>query len=115
MVDILLAGLRSRGEDVAMSGKRRNYTPAYRREAARLVIDTGRRIAVVAREIGVGEQLPGRWVAIERSKAIEPQGILGEDEQAELDRLRVENTELRMDREFLKEAAAFFATEQQSR
>jgi transposase-like protein len=41
-----------------MSGKKRkNYTPEYRREAAHLVIDTGRPIATVAREIGVGEQL----------------------------------------------------------
>jgi transposase-like protein len=50
-----------------MSGTRRKFTPAYRREAAHLVIDTGRTIAVVAREIGVGEQLLGRWVAVERS------------------------------------------------
>ncbi|NDL55881.1 transposase [Phytoactinopolyspora mesophila] len=42
------------------SKKRKSYTPAYRREAARLVIDTGRPIAHVAREIGVGEQLLGR-------------------------------------------------------
>jgi transposase-like protein len=46
-----------------MSGKRKrtSYTPAFRREAAHLVIDTGRPIAVVAREVGVGEQLLGRW------------------------------------------------------
>ena len=98
-----------------MSGKRRSYTPVYRREAAHLVLDTGRTIAVVAREIGVGEQLLGRWVAIERARSIDPPGVLGEDERAELDRLRVENSELRLDREFLKKAAAFFATEQQSR
>ncbi len=47
---------------------RESYTPAYRREAAHLVIDTGRTIAEVAREISVGEQLLGRWVAIERSR-----------------------------------------------
>ncbi|MDR3107462.1 MAG: transposase, partial [Bifidobacteriaceae bacterium] len=40
--------------------KRRVYTPEYRVEAARLVIDTGRPIAVVAREIGVGAALLGR-------------------------------------------------------
>lgn len=39
-----------------MSRKRRQYTPAYRHEAARLVIDTGRPIVQVAREIGVGER-----------------------------------------------------------
>ena len=51
-----------------MSGKRKNYTPAYRREAARLVINTGRPIAHVAKEIGVGEALLGRWVATKRPR-----------------------------------------------
>ena len=55
-----------------MSGKRKNYTPAYRREAAHLVIDTSRPIAHVAKEIGVGEQLLGRWVAQERAKQADP-------------------------------------------
>ena len=80
--------------------KRRSYTPAYRQEAAHLVIDTGRPIAVVAREIGMGEQLLGRWVAQERARMQEPPD---------------ENKELRMDREFLKKAAAFFVTENQNR
>lgn len=48
--------------------KRRSYTPAHRREAAHLVIDTSRTIAEIAREIGVGGQLLGRWVAIERAQ-----------------------------------------------
>lgn len=78
--------------------KRKSYAPAYRRDAARLVIDTGRPIAVVAREIGVGEALLGRWVAIERSHAEDPPTALDVDDRAELERLRVENTELRMDR-----------------
>ncbi|MGB3013698.1 MAG: transposase, partial [Candidatus Nanopelagicales bacterium] len=44
----------------SMGAKRKAYTPKYRREAARLVIETGRTIAEVARELGVGEQLLGR-------------------------------------------------------
>ena len=84
--------------------KRRNYTPAYRREAARLVIDTGRPIVQVAKEIGVGEPLLGRWVAQERARDDDPPPALDVDERAELERLRVENAELRMDREFLKKA-----------
>ena len=95
--------------------KRKTYTPAYRREAARLVIDTGRPIAQVATEIGVGEQLLGRWVALERARDDDPPPALDVDERAELERLRVENAELRMDREFLKKAAAFFVTENQNR
>lgn len=90
-----------------MSGKRRNYTPVFRREAAQLVIDTGRPVAHVAREIGVGEQLLGRWVAVERAKQVAPPQALDVDERAELTRLRTENAELRMDREFLKKAAAY--------
>ncbi len=42
-----------------MSGKRKKYTPVFREQAARLVIETGRPIAHVAAEIGVGEQLLG--------------------------------------------------------
>jgi transposase len=98
-----------------VSGKRKSYSPAYRREAAHLVIDTGRPIAHVAKEIGVGEQLLGRWVAQERAKQTNPPAGLDADERAELARLRTENAELRMDREFLKKAAAFFATENQNR
>ncbi len=66
-------------------------------------------------EIGVGEQLLGRWVAVERSRSDDPPGALDADERAELERLRAENAELRMDREFLKKAAAFFVTENQNR
>ena len=99
-----------------MSGKKRkSYTPEYRRDAAHLVIDTGRPIATVAREIGMGEQLLGRWVAIERSRLDDPPTALDADERAELDRLRVEVSELRMDREFLKKATAFFVSENNSR
>ena len=71
MTETLIAGPSGfGGEDVCISGsrKRKNYTPAYRRDAAHLVIDTGRPIADVAKEIGVGEALLGRWVATERQR-----------------------------------------------
>ena len=90
-----------------MGAKRKSYTPKYRREAAHLVIGTGRTIAEVARDIGVGEALLGRWVAIERSRMDDPPEAMDADERAELERLRRENAELRMDREFLKKAAAY--------
>jgi len=95
--------------------KRRSYSPSYRHDAAHLVIDTGRPIATVAREIGVGEAVLGRWVAIERAHDDDPPPALDVDERAELERLRVEVSELRMDREFLKKAAAFFVSENQNR
>ena len=46
-----------------MSGQRRKYTPEFREQAARLVIETGRAVAHVAGEIDVGEQLLGRGCA----------------------------------------------------
>lgn len=94
------------------SRQRKSYTPKYKQDAAHLVIDTGRTIAEVAREIGVGEQLLGRWVAIERAAMDDPPAAVDADERAELERLRREVAELRLDREFLKKAAAFFAAEQ---
>ena len=97
-----------------MSGKRKKYTPEFREQAARLVIETGRPVAHVATEIGVGEQLLGRWVRLARETADADNNgaVLDADERAELERLRKENAELRLDRQFLKKAAAFFASEQ---
>lgn len=97
-----------------MGAKRKSYTPQYRRDAAHLVIDSGRTIAAVASEIGIGEQLLGRWVARERARMDEPPPAVDINERAELERLRAENTQLRMDREFLKKAAAFFVAENAS-
>src|SRR5271163_1857107 len=87
-----------------MSGKRRKYTPEFREQAARLVIETGRPVAHVAAEIGVGKQVLGRWVRLARAAddAGNTGAVLDADERAELERLRRENAELRLDREFLK-------------
>ena len=52
-----------------MSGNRKKYTPEYREQAVRLVVDTSRPVAHVAAEIGVGEQLLGRWVAAAKARS----------------------------------------------
>ena len=92
---------------------RRTFSPEYKHEAARLVIDTGRTIAEVARELGVGSQSLGKRVAAERAtEAGEPTGKLTLDERAELKALRHQVAELHKDNEFLGKAAAFFATKQ---
>lgn len=80
-------------------------------EVARLVIDSGRTIAEVAGELGLGAQLLGKWVKVEKeTMAPTP---LNMDEREELKRLRKENADLRMDNEFLGKAAAFFASKHQ--
>jgi transposase len=94
-----------------MAGTRRRFTPQFRAEAVRLVTETGRPVAHVAAEVGVGAQLLGRWVAAAKP-ALDGDRVLDVDERAELERLRVENADLRLDRSFLKKAAVFFASDQ---
>ena len=91
--------------------QRRKFTAQYRHEAARLVLDSGRTIAEVATELGLGAQLLGKWVKTEK-ETMTPTP-LGANEREELVRLRKENAQLRMDNEFLGKAAAFFASKHQ--
>ncbi len=94
-----------------MGRQRREFTPEYKDEAVKLVINTGRPVAVVARELGVKEQTLGRWVNLYKSRQEAGEGALAETERVELARLRKENSELKMDRAFLKKASLFFAQE----
>src|SRR5664280_982807 len=83
-------------------------------EAVKLVINTGRTAATVARELGLKEQTLGRWVHDFKARAAAGeagQGGLSETERAELLRLRRENSDLKLDRAFLKKASLFFAQE----
>jgi transposase len=97
-----------------MGRKRRGFTPEYKDEAVKLVINTGRTVATVARELGLNEATLGRWVHDFRARATAGQagqGGLSETERAELMRLRRENSDLKLDRAFLKKASLFFAQE----
>jgi transposase len=94
-----------------MGRQRRVFTPEYKDEAVKLVIDTGRAVATVARELGINEATLGRWVNSFKGHQDAGDGALSETERAELARLRRENSELKMDRAFLKKASLFFAQE----
>ncbi|MGN0262732.1 MAG: transposase [Eggerthellaceae bacterium] len=87
------------------------YTDEYRRETADYIISTGRPVAVVARELGMSEKTPSRWVVDRRRQ------LSGEpnpkEEAAEVRAMRKRIRELEMENAFLKKAAAFFAKEQQ--
>ena len=96
-----------------MGSTRRSFTPEYKANAVSLVIDDGRAIAEVARSIGVHEMTLGKWVKKARDAAGDGVGKpLSENERAELERLRVENRQLRMEAEFAKKVAAWFAKDQ---
>ena len=67
-----------------MGRQRRGFTPEYKDEAVKLVINTGRPVAVVARELGIQESTLGRWVNLYRSHQEASDGALSETERAEL-------------------------------
>ena len=95
-----------------MPERRVRYSPEYKEEAARMVVESGgRSIAEVAREIGVNETTLGTWVAKYRRDNAEDEPPLTLSERARLRELERENRELRMKTEFLGKAAAFFAQE----
>ena len=98
-----------------MGSQRREFTPEYKDEAVKLVINTGRPVAKVARELGVKEQTLGRWVLAFKARQDAGDGELSETERAELARLRKENTELRMQRDVLKRSVALWVDEAMGR
>lgn len=93
-----------------MARSRRSFSPEFREEAARLVIETGRPIARVAKELGVHEVSLGKWVKDYRERHTGgAEAPLGVSERARLRELEREARELRLENEFLKKAAAYFA------
>ena len=94
-----------------MREKRRKYSPEFKTEAVRLVVDTSRPIAEVSREIGVHEGTLGSWVTKYRTEHAGDEPPLTLPERARLRELEREVRELRMKAEFLGKAAAFFAQE----
>jgi transposase len=89
---------------------RRKFSPEYKDEAVKLVLETSRPIAEVARELGINEGTLGNWVNTYRSSHDpEQEQPLSISERARLRELERENRDLRMQAEFLKKAAAYFA------
>ena len=94
-----------------MPGKYRKFTPEFREEAARMVVETSRPIADVARELGINETSLGNWVRAYRKNHAGDEPPLQVSERARLRELERENRELRMKADFLSKAAAYFAAE----
>ena len=94
-----------------MPGKYKTYTPEFREEAARMVVDTSRPVADIAREINVSETSLGNLVRAYREKHAEDEPPLELSERARLRELEREVRELRMKADFLSKAAAYFAAE----
>jgi transposase len=95
---------------------RRRFDEEFKEPAVRLVLDEGTSIGAAARDLDLTESSLRKWV--ERARADRGKGmpgVLTSTEGEELARLRKENRQLRLEREILKNAAAFFATEPATR
>ena len=86
--------------------RRRQFSPEFKTEAIRLVQSTDAPIATIAQQLGISKSVLRRWAEATRPR---PAERLSEDERSELARLRRENLQLRMERDILKKATAFFA------
>jgi len=102
-----------------MGSTRRSFTDEYKEQAVGFVLDDGRAIAEVARNIGVHEMTLGKWVKRmreDRDSALPADAPLTENERSELTRLRGEVrdanaaiSELQMQVDFAKKVATWFA------
>jgi transposase-like protein len=92
-----------------LSQKRRKFSPEYREEAVKLVIETSRPVAQVARELGLVEGTLGNWVNSYRREHAGEEPALTIDERARLREQERELRELRQKVAFLEKVAAYFA------
>jgi transposase len=92
-----------------MPEHRRKFSPQFRAEAVQMVIETGKPIAEVARDLGVNHGTLGNWVKAWRDANPEPESAVSPLERARVSEMEAEIRRLRLENEFLKKAAAFFA------
>jgi len=92
--------------------RRRAFSDEFKAETVRLVLESGKSIGAIARELDLAETALRRWVRqAEIDAGRGPAGALTTSERDELTQLRRENKRLRMERDILKKATAFFAKE----
>ncbi len=89
---------------------RKKYTDEFKAEAVKLVTEQKYKITEAARNLGIHDSLLRRWMK-EQSPDSNQSSVSTVKLQAELKRVKRENERLRMEREILKKAAAFFAKE----
>lgn len=91
--------------------KRKRFSAEFKREAVRLMRDSGKSVAVIARELGVPRNRLYKWQndVEQKSEAAFPGSGHRSEPEAELARLRRENERLKEENIILKKAAAYFA------
>jgi transposase len=92
-------------------GRGKRYTPEFKEQAARKVVDNSLPIAQVARELGINDTTLGFWVKDYRKKHSADPLPADMPDQERIQELERRNRELEMENAFLKKAAAYFARE----
>lgn len=92
---------------------RRQFSEEFKEGAVRLVLDEGKTVGAVARELDLTASALSLWVRHVRSERTKGKSGLMKEEREELTRLRKENRELRIERDLLKKVSALFARHQQ--
>ncbi len=112
-MDTLILGTSP--EEGVLMGRPSKYSPEFREQAVELVRAAGKPVAHVARDLQINDTTLGNWVKADDAERGVPdangQLPLTATERAELSKLRRENAKLKLEREILKKAAAFFVTE----
>ena len=98
------------GEGKKNRRTRRKFSEEFKRDAVAIVRSSDKSIAEVARELGIYDSSLGNWVRQDQVNRGGREGLTS-DEQQELSELRRENARLRMERELLKQAVAFWVRE----
>lgn len=94
---------------------RRQFTDEFKASAVRLVVEEGKTVGAVARDLDLTETALREWVKRAQADGSKGRTGLTTSEREELAHLRKENRQLRVEREILKNAAAFFASEPATR
>ena len=102
----------ARGEGVLLGGKRprRKFSDEFKRDAVEIVRSSGKPIRQVANELGIYDSTLGNWVRQDGINRGEREGLTS-DERERLRELERDNARLRMERELLKRAVAFWVRE----
>ncbi len=98
-----------------MGETRRKFDRDFKEGAVRLVRETGKPAAQVARDLGINPGTLVNWVNADKRRRGEGNGALSEDERVELARLRKENAELAMERDVLKRSVALWVKDAMGR
>lgn len=95
-----------------MAQHRRKFSSQFKAEAIQFVLETGRPVAEIARELEIDGGTLNNWVKMWKLKNAEPEKALTPVERVRVAEMEAEIRRLRMENEFLKKAAAFFAKTQ---